>query len=380
MTIRPVTSVNLTNSYNQVNFSGRRKNLPDNSEPSRITVPHRLAVPLAATVLAMCPMANASAVQSEMSEFDSPAKIVMVESPNVSEGNETVVASKTFPSVKGPKFETITPKITLINTKGGSGFDKIVYSESVSEDGRHIMDLDYKISALNRANYTLFGDDGSKANTLTFYDIELINEKSFVKSAPMYSDITSEMKNYIENALKSVDNNADIKINTYDVGLRQTNMSLQNVPNGDILKDAQPFENFGSLEGSSSITTKNGTYTIGFYSKDNNPDDAELVTVKKEGYPELQVKGVYVNNAYFNKNDSNPQKLLYGSVYLLGKDNNGHRKHYFLIDDDLTAKLIAIFEQPAFKNALEYVDMRNKINNYSAVPFNKCILANLDDE
>ena len=55
-------------------------------------------------------------------EFDSPAKIVMVESPNVSEGNETVVASKTFPSVKGPKFETITPKITLINTKGGSGF------------------------------------------------------------------------------------------------------------------------------------------------------------------------------------------------------------------------------------------------------------------
>ena len=29
MTIRPVTSVNLVNSYNQVNFSGKRKNVSE---------------------------------------------------------------------------------------------------------------------------------------------------------------------------------------------------------------------------------------------------------------------------------------------------------------------------------------------------------------
>lgn len=376
MTIRPVTSVNLANSYNQVNFVGKRKNISDNGEPQRITVPHRLAVPLAATVLAMSPMANASAVKSEMSDFDSPARIVMVETPNVSEGNETVVASKTFPSYKSLHI-VVTPKISLVNTKGGSGFDKIIYTESYNENGKHTYDKDYVISDVTTTKYSLVGDDGVKSKPLTFYDAKVTDENAFAP-VPLFPNLSKDMMNYILNVLKSDNNNTNININNYSVGLRQTNMSLQNVPNGDILKDAQPFEDFGALEGSSSITTKNGTYTIGFYSKDNNPNDAELITVKKEGYPELQVKGVYVNNAYFNKNLANPQDLLYGSVYLLGKDNNGHRKHYFLIDDDLTAKLIAILEQSAFKNALEYIDMRNKSNDYLAVPYDKYIIPKMD--
>ena len=46
MTIRPVSSVNFASGYNKVNFGGKRKN----SENSNVTVPHRLAVPLAAAI------------------------------------------------------------------------------------------------------------------------------------------------------------------------------------------------------------------------------------------------------------------------------------------------------------------------------------------
>ena len=379
MTIRPVTSATLVSNLNQLNFEGKKKRNSNASQPMN-QLSHKLAVPLAATVLAMSPMAVSSSNNTRISEADTSHNTEMV--ANISDfdaDNGTVVASKTFSPIKGAKFETITPKISLVNTKGGSGFDKIIYTEAISEGGKHLYDKDYKISALNQAKLSLVGDDGAKSNTLTFYDIELVDDDAYVKLAPTYSDITNDMKNYIAKALKSSDNNTDIKVNNYNVGLRQTHMSLQNGANGDILKEAQAFEAFGDLEGSSSITTKNGSYTIGFYSQDSNPDDAELVTVKKEGYPELHVQGIYVNNAYFNTNKSNPQKILYGSVYLLGRDKNGNRKSYFLIDDDLTAKLISIFGQAPFKNALEYVDARDKTNDYSVLPFNKCILPHLDD-
>ena len=160
MAIRPVSSLNLTNGLNQVNFGRKRKNASENGDKSRMTVPHKLAVPLAATVLAMSPLSSASASSLKMSELDSSNKIEMVDALNTLESDgATVVASKTFPSYRGPKAEIVTPKITLLNTKGGSGFDKIVYSEGVSEAGKHTFDMDYKVSALSKATYSLVGDD-----------------------------------------------------------------------------------------------------------------------------------------------------------------------------------------------------------------------------
>lgn len=374
MTIRPVSSVNFANGYNQVNFGRKRKNISENREDSRMTVNHRIAVPIAATVLAMSPLANTSAASIKMSELDSPNKIVMVDIPSQLDNDAgKIVGSKTFPSVKGPKFETVTPKITLLNTKGGSGFDKIVYSESVSEDGKHLYDKEYKVSALTKANYSLVGDDGVKLNPLTFYDIEVFEENSMLKTK-LYHNLSDDMRDYLASALKSSDNHTDIKVNNYNLGLRQTIMSLQNVPNGDILKDAQQYEDFGEFVGTDSIKTKNGTYKINCYSRDENPDDVELVTVKKEGYPELQVKGVYTNEAYFNKDYDNPQQIKYGSVFLLGRDKAGKIQHYFLLDDQLTMALISVFSNKVFANAAKHIGASDNVNYYSVSPSNKYII------
>ena len=370
MTIRPVSSVNFASGYNKVNFGGKRKN----SENSNVTIPHRLAVPLAATVLVMSPLSSASASSLKMSELDSPNKIEMVDAPNALESNGAkVVASKTFQSFRGPKAETVTPKITLLNTKGGSGFDKIVYSEGVSEAGKHMYDMDYKVSALTKATYSLVGDDGVKSNPLTFYDIEVFDESSMLKTK-LYHNLSDDMRDYLVSALKSSDNNTDIKVNNYNLGLRQTIFSLQNVPNGDILKDAQPYENFGELVGTDSLTTKNGSYKVNCYSRDNNPDDVELVTVKKDGYPELQVKGIYTNEAYFNKDYDNPQHIKYGSVFLLGRNKEGKIQHYFLLDDQLTMALISVFSNSVFANAAKHIGASDNVNYYSVSPSNKYIL------
>lgn len=377
MTIRPVSSVNFASGYNKVNFGGKRKNNSENSEKLRMTVPHRIAVPLAATVLAMSPLSSASASSLQMSELDSPNKIEMVDAPNALESNGAkVVASKTFPSYKSLNV-LVTPKISLVNTKGGSGFDKIVYTESASESGKRLYDKDYAISNVTSAKFSLIGDDGVNAKTFTFNDAKVIDESSAMKT-PRFPIFSQDMMNYVLNALGSDNNNSDIKVNNYNVGLRQSAISLQNVPNGDILKDAQPFKAFGDLEGSSSITTSNGSYKINFYSRDDNPDDAELITVKKEGYPELQVKAVYVSNAHFNENTADPQKYVYGSVFLLGRDKNGERQNYFLFDSDLAGKILAIFEQAPFQNALRGAYVINEDNYYAVRPSEKYIIP-LDD-
>ena len=68
MTIRPVASVSLVNRYNQLNFEGNKKKNQHQNSNSTNSISHKLAVPLAATILAMSPMAETSA--SARADFD----------------------------------------------------------------------------------------------------------------------------------------------------------------------------------------------------------------------------------------------------------------------------------------------------------------------
>ena len=60
MTIRPVASVSLVNRYNQLNFEGNKKKKQPQNNHNGVsnTISHKLAVPLAATIIAMSPMSS----------------------------------------------------------------------------------------------------------------------------------------------------------------------------------------------------------------------------------------------------------------------------------------------------------------------------------
>lgn len=53
--------------------------------------------------------------------------------------------------------------------------------------------------------------------------------------------VSKEEIKYIEDAINSADNHGQAKMYNYNKGLRLTYRELQNVPNGDIMKDAQPM-------------------------------------------------------------------------------------------------------------------------------------------
>lgn len=56
---------------------------------------------------------------------------------------------------------------------------------------------------------------------------------------------------------------------------------MQNVANYNIMKDAIPKKSYGKLAGSQEVTIGNDKYWLGYYSTDDNMNDAEMVTIKR---------------------------------------------------------------------------------------------------
>jgi hypothetical protein len=113
MTIRPVTSATLVSNLNQLNFEGRKKkNI--NSHHSTNTVSHKLAVPLAATVLAMSPMVSSG--KGIQVPLDNVNSIEMVDSNDL---NGRKIDEKTFIDSDASSLN-MTTTIGLVNTKDNS--------------------------------------------------------------------------------------------------------------------------------------------------------------------------------------------------------------------------------------------------------------------
>ena len=141
MTIRPVTSATLVSNLNQLNFEGKKKRNSNASQPMN-QLSHKLAVPLAATVLAMSPMAKSSA-NSNLYDVNSEKIEVVAQKNNlINEGN--VIKTKSFvlnrKSAGGVPY-TATYDVNFVsNDNDDSSFEsiQILYKErnGVSSKGR----------------------------------------------------------------------------------------------------------------------------------------------------------------------------------------------------------------------------------------------------
>lgn len=222
------------------------------------------------------------------------------------------------------------------------------------------------IKSFNDITYELISDDGSKGFSFNIKSVDIEKNKE-----PSYLPV--DQIEYIEKALNSPNNKSNIQVNKLTRGLRHNQLEMQNVPNGDILKNAIPKKSYGKLAGSQVVELESGKYTIGYYSTDDNMDDAEIVTLKKDNYPELWVRAVKIYNAEINPNSDNPTKLRYGVVTLEGGD-----RAYCLCDDMLTSVLIQIFSDDAIKNAREITSLC-EITNAKYITTSKGVLMPIAD-
>ena len=356
MAIRPISPISYANGYNKVTFESRKQKRGDENYSNPIR--QKLAVPLAATIIAINSL-SATSKPLDRIDINEPNKIEMVDGMQQS---SRVVASKTFAKEYDPALGSYTPKVKLINTKGGSGFDKIEYSLVMHDRNNYDSKLG-EVVGVNNSKLTIVGDDGSRGHTITSKSLKIKGGVSDELS------VKPEQIKYIEDAIKSSDNHGNAKMYNYNGGIRMTYRELQNVPNGDILKNAKPaVSSFGKKCAEGRLDGDNGTYMLRAYSPDGSDANVDDITIQKNEYPELQVRGIYVENAVFNKNCANEQNLSYGKIALMGDDKNGKRQLFFIQDDMLTAKLIRFIEQNDLaKNINGIIEIQNNNASYLVV-------------
>ncbi len=343
MAIRPITQI-MPKQNNIVQFEGKKKN---SNQPKTSTTPMVKAVPLA-VLIAMSPMTTTA---SNSQRLEVQNDIEMVESPVVNDIEQARVISQ-------KRFNQIEPGIDLgvdllnVNGKKQVKFTYIENGKNIDEttDNRFV-----------KYNFTIVSDDGTKKS------FKLKSVHSFIKDPYQSALITPKpviikkkaVVNYMENLNKQYPQ--DIKKVEYNRILAPTTGgTLQNNAKGDIMKDALPMENYGKYVGSQDFEGDNGTYTVRYYSTDENDNNAENVTIQREGYPELKVGLLVFHNDYFNKGTDNPTKISYGQITLNGANNS----RYNIVDNKLALTLnqvkdILTKEQNAFNNAFAAVSISN---------------------
>lgn len=344
MAISAVSAVSYGSNYNNLSFEGKKKT---KHQKHGISTPisHKLAVPLAATILAMSP--TTSHAGNRVNQIDKTNHIEVFD--NVQDEGK-IVAKNNFKNIynydpSDVLIENVTVK--LINSKDNSNnFDKIMYNVQMNDPSIGVFNAEseHPITGFSDVTYEFLSDDGTKGPVINIrsIDVEGNNSPKFVKD---------DQAKYIKEAINSPQNKTNIKVQKYTRDLRHTSVGLQNVGYGDVMKNAVQ-NNYGKDAGSQEFEIASGKYKIGYYSTDDNMDDAEIVTLKKGDYPELKVSGVQIHNAVFNSNSSNPIKIRYAIVKL--SDNN---REYTLFDEQLASVMLQVFENKACKPAAEKVEI-----------------------
>lgn len=203
MTIRPVSSVSLVKTYNQLNFEGKKKKHSNNGHSSK-PVSNRLAVPLAAA-LTMAPLNVMDAKGAHNDDFSiNKNTIELVDDVNsVNEAADekgVVIESKEFVSNKYGSH-----KIALISTDGDdSTFEKVVELSSNNYFGK---ELSNDVLELAQYNYQVISDDQSKGSNFGFKQVHV---DSGMKSLP-FAYNQDDIVNYVEKLIDDPRNNNAIK-------------------------------------------------------------------------------------------------------------------------------------------------------------------------
>lgn len=347
MAIQQVTSANLGKNYN-INFNGRNNKQPKqlhNQDNSGIT-PSKMSIPLA-TILAAMPLNAETATKLYTKDFDAPEhRIEYVEdapsSKTVSGSAEGVtIASRNF---KSKTLGDVT--ISLKSTDGNkNNFERVEISYMVKDDIFGVQKYTTKLKGLYTYDYNVISDDGTKTSRFP------------VKAVWADDNITAtndeQIMSYVKSLVNDPRNNGAIEAKTIKRMLRPaTGGAYQNVPNGDILKNATPVENMGKLVLEQDINdNKIGKFKLRFYSTDNNDNNAERVSFKKENYPEVEILCCYTPLHTFAPRIEHPTEFRSGLVCLV----DDKYKSYFIESISLTKYLYDMGFDRLFSPDIEYV-------------------------
>lgn len=319
MNVRPITPLANVNNYTNLTFDGKKKkNVNQNLNITRPSS-HKLAVPLAAA-LTIAPLNVLDAKNNQYVDFsdnkNSTELVYGLNSVDAATENGVVIESRDFIS---PKFGNY--KISLVSTDGNNKtFEKVIrsyYNNLINEIITH------DIKQLAVYNFQVISDDGSKGSKVSCKDV-IVDAGD--ENIP-YTYNQDEIVNYVESLIDDPRNNNAVEKTIYNRSIRPDMYGyFQNVPNGDILKNAVPYKPDGKLIDTCPIN--DGDVQIGmlrFYSLGDD-NTINLTTYQPNGYPELRIYCMYADNHIFEPYSDEPTSLQTGVLNLM----DGNNKHYYI--------------------------------------------------
>lgn len=283
MTIRPVTSATLVSNLNQLNFEGRKKKNSSVSQPIS-NVSYKLAVPLAATVLAMSPMAKSSANSNLYDVNSEKIEVLAPENNLINEGN--IIRTKSFvlnrKSAGGVPYTASYDVNFVSNDNDDSNFEsiQILYKEGNGGSSKGRL---YTVNKFNTYKFGIVSEDGSESNNFALDEIEAYDTRLGKNTYGNKTYITDKpICDYIKSQIKLNGNNSDVTQNVVVRKIRpSSDLNLQNVAPKNKIKDAVSIvRNNYKRVGSDDIEGANGQYKLIYYSMPNS-NEVDLITLKK---------------------------------------------------------------------------------------------------
>ena len=341
MSVRPITPTSYVNNYSNLTFEGKKKkNGNQNLNISR-PASHKLAVPLAATVLAMSPSANTSASipLPDLTEN----KIELCEAPGLLNLGPKTIKSKTFNfqrhTVDGTPYNIQFNVKLKSNDLNNNDFEEIQIE--VKEPGMSDEPTVYNVNKFSTYNFSIVSDDGSESNSFSLDEITTYDTKLGKDSYGNESHNTEKLIcDFVKSELNSSRNNSNIEKTVVTRKIRPSMFyNLQNGKSENNMNEAVPISRpdyrclgFQDFKGS------NGNYKFGYYST-SDEDKIEFVTIQKDGGPELAVRKNIIAKGIFNAGSNQPFILNYGITEVY--DNN--QKKYYISDQALSNALVMIY-------------------------------------
>ena len=343
MPIAPINNA-FTKSYN-VGFTSLKTNKEKNTGEHHTASTFMKAVPLA-TMIAMSPLNAANVNGADV--INEAHNIELVEAPGMdnAEQSRKIVASKEFPCNTASNAKV---RVDLVNTEGGSGFDKIelVYTGKngvVYDEG----EFNEYVTGITKYNFDVISDDGVNQGTMPL--------NTFSVRVPLLEtgDLTlahDDAVAYITEQLAKNPKKDVIPVKTYNRKLAPTlGGGLQNNPKAVTINDVSglniDMSTYKKTAPSRVIKGDNDKYTISFY-KDKS-SGRNLVTCEKASNPgnEFRVAMVGDFSATIEKTQHSPSIATYPLV-ILRNDKDG----FGLMDNTLANELKNISQSSLGKGA-----------------------------
>lgn len=273
-TIMPVSGVKTQTQISRgVNFEGKKEKEFNYSNTMSTTLK---AVPVA-VLIAMSPL-NASSTNNVLNNTNINKIENFTQLADVNDNTTLVHEESPIPRSKFQFY-----------SKSGS-------KKSIDEVVLRLTGHPFIVKGLTNTTLNLVGDDGLSAGELKFPQLIL---RPLTDNSLVMGDSNSErcdfVQSFLDGNIQGVKNNNSIPVKNVNRTIRfGTDCELQNVgPDTSWLNEGLKYKEFFGFEsGHLDVKTKNGNYRVTVYNRDNNKNDFEVVTIKREGGAEFRVSAL----------------------------------------------------------------------------------------